>query len=154
MPKNKKPGQEFLGVVNYISQFIPYLASITALLTSLARTVKYVWTATHDQVMENVKQAAVHNQVMKPIDHESALPVWLIIDASDIGVRAWVGQGETVDTARPAALQGRKFSNAQMNYGTTDEEALSIIDALIEFHHRFVGYEFMIDTDDQLLMYL
>jgi len=32
-PKNKKQLQEFLGVVNYISQFIPHLASITAPLT-------------------------------------------------------------------------------------------------------------------------
>ena len=103
-PRNKKQLQEFLGVINYISQFIPHLASITAPLTSLTGTEEFVWTATHDQVMENVKRAAAHNQVMKPIDHESALPIWLITDASDTGVGAWVGQGETADTARPAAL--------------------------------------------------
>ena len=85
--------------------------------------------------MENVKRAAGHNQVMKPIDHESALPIWLITDASDTGVGASVGQGETADTARPAALHRRKFSNAHMNYGTTDKEALAIIDALTSFHH-------------------
>jgi len=33
--KNKKQLQKFLGVGNYISQFIPHLASITAPLTSL-----------------------------------------------------------------------------------------------------------------------
>jgi len=44
---------------------------------------------------------------MKPIDHESALPIWLKTDASDTGFGAWVGQGETSDTARPAALQRR-----------------------------------------------
>ena len=68
-PKNSKQLQEFLGVVNYISQFIPHLASITAPLTSLTRTEEFVWTATQDQAMENVKRAAAHNQVMKLIDH-------------------------------------------------------------------------------------
>ena len=57
-PKNKKQLQEFLGVVNYISQFIPHLALITAPLTSLTETEEFVWTATHDQAIENVKRAS------------------------------------------------------------------------------------------------
>ena len=70
-PRNKKQLQEFLRVVNYISQFIPQLASITAPLTSLTGTEEFVWSATHDHAMDNVKRAAAHNQIMKPIDHES-----------------------------------------------------------------------------------
>src|ERR1700704_3657580 len=71
-PRNKKQLQEFLGVVNYISQFIHHLVSITAPLTSLTGTKEFFWTATHDQAMENVKQAAAHNKIIKPLDHESA----------------------------------------------------------------------------------
>jgi len=84
---------------------------------------------------------------MKPIDHESALPIWLITDASDTGVRAWVGQGETATTARSAALDSRNFSNAQMNYGTTDKEPLAIVEALTAFNHLLAGNEFTIVTD-------
>jgi len=113
-----------------------------------------VRTATHDQAMDNVKRAAGHNQIMKPIDHESALPLWLITDPSDTGVGTRVGQGETVDTARPAALYSRKFSNGQMNYGTTDKEALVMVDAHTAFHHLLAGNEFTIVTDHQPLMYL
>ena len=56
--KNKKQLQEFLGVVNYISQFILHLALITAPLTSLTGTEEFVRTATHDQAMENINRAA------------------------------------------------------------------------------------------------
>ena len=122
---------------------------ITAPLTSLTGTEEFVWTTTYDEVMENVKRAAAHNQVMKPIDTESALPIWLITDAADTGVGAWVGQGETADTARPAALHSRKFSNAQMNYRAADEGALAIIDALTSFDHLLAGNEFTIVTDHQ-----
>ena len=130
------------------------MASITAPLTSLTGTEEFVWTATHDQAMENVKRAAAHNQVMKPIDHESALPIYLITDASNTGVGACVGQGETADTSRRAALHSRKFSPAQMNYGTTDKEALAIIDALAAFYHLLAGNALMIVTDHQPLIYL
>ena len=104
--------------------------------------------------MDNVKRAAAPNQIMKPIDHESALPICLITDASDTGVCAWVGQGETADRARPAALHSGKFSNTQINYGTTDKEALAIVDALAAFYHLLAGNEFTIVTDHQPLMYL
>jgi len=67
-PKNKIQLQEFLGVVNYISQYIPHLASITLPLLSLTGTEEFVWTATHDQAMDNVKRGAAHNQIMKQID--------------------------------------------------------------------------------------
>jgi len=120
-PKNKKQLREFRGVVNDISQFIPHLASITAPRTSLTGTEEFVGTATHDHAMDNVKRALAYNLILKPIDHESSLPIWLITDAFDTGVGAWVGQGEIADRARPAALHSRKFSNSQMNYGNTDK---------------------------------
>ena len=120
---------------------------ITELLSSLSGTEEFVSSATHDHAMDNVKRAAAHNQIMKPIDHESALPIWLITEASDTEVGAWGGQGETADTARPAAIHSRKFSNTQMNNGTTDKEALAIIDALTVFHHLLAGNEFRRVTD-------
>jgi len=104
--------------------------------------------------MDNVKRAAAHNQIMKPIDHESVLPIWLITDPSDTGVGTWVGQGEMADTARPVAPYSRKFSNAQMNYGTTDKEALAMADTLTAFYHLLAGNEFTIVTDHEPLMYL
>ena len=41
-PKTKKQLQEFLGMVNYISQFLPHLATVTAPLMALTRTAKFV----------------------------------------------------------------------------------------------------------------
>ena len=63
-PRNKKRLQEFLTVVNYISQFISHLASITAALTSLTGTEEFVWTATHDQCSQRARPL-----VGRPIGH-------------------------------------------------------------------------------------
>ena len=102
--KMKKQLQEFQGTVNNISQFLPHLATVTAPLTVLTRTGKFIWTPTQDQAMTNVKQLVSRYEVMKPINHESGEPIWLITDVSDTGVGAWVGQGPTSDTVGPAAL--------------------------------------------------
>jgi len=75
----------------------------------------------------------------------------LITDASLSGCGAWVGQGDTPETARPAALHSRKFTDAQHNYGTTEKEALAIIDALSALNHILRDAEFTIVTDHQPL---
>jgi len=46
------------------------------------------------------------------------------------------------------------FTKTQMNYGTTDKEALAILDGLIAFDHLLAKDEFTIVTDHQPLMYL
>jgi len=140
-------------LVNYISQFLPHIAKITAPLTDLNGNTEFVWTPTHDKAFQNTKRLADHNEVITCINHQSGVPTWLITDVSDTGVGAWVGQGETPETAGPASLHSRKFTNTQMNYGTTDMEALAIMDALVAFDHLFAGHEFMIVTDHQPLMY-
>jgi len=95
-PITKRQLQEFLEVVNYISKFLPHIATVS-------------------------------------------------------GCGAWVSQGDTPETARPAALHSRKFTDAQHNYGTTDKEALAIIDALSALNHILRDAEFTIVTDHQPL---
>jgi len=98
-PKDRKELRESLGLVNYISRFLPHIATITAPLTDLTGNAAFVWTPTHDTAFQNTKRLADDNEVIRPINHESGVPIWLIMDASDTGVGAWVGQGETPETA-------------------------------------------------------
>jgi len=153
-PKDRKELGEILGLVNYISQFLPPIAMITAPLTDLTGNAEFVWTPTHDTSCQNTKRLADDNKVIRPINHESGVPIWLIMNASDTGVGAWFSQGETPETARPASLHSRKFTNMQMNNGTTDKEALAIMDALVAFNQLLAEHEFTISTDAQPQMYL
>jgi len=153
-PKDRNELREFLGLVNYISQFLPYIVTITAPLTDLTGNEEFVRTPTHNTAFQNTKRLADDNEVIRPINHESGVPKWLITDASDTGVGTLVGQGETPETVRPLSLHSRKFTNMQMHYGTTDQEALAIMDALVAFDHLLAGHEFTIVIDHQPLMYL
>jgi len=134
-PKDRKELQEFLGLVDYISQFLLQIATITAPLTDLTGNPEFVWTPTHDTAFQNTKRLADDNEGIRTINHESGVPIWLITDASETGVEAWVGQRETPETARPGSLHSKKFTNTQMDYGTTDKEGLAIMDALVAFDH-------------------
>ena len=47
IPINQKELQRFLGVINFVSQFLPHYASIIAPLTNLTGNAEFIWTETH-----------------------------------------------------------------------------------------------------------
>jgi len=55
-PKAKKELQVFLGLVVYISQFLPHIATIPAPLTDLTGNAEFVLTSTHDTEFQNTKR--------------------------------------------------------------------------------------------------
>jgi len=87
-PKDSKELREFLGLVNYISQFLLHIATITAPLTDLIGNAEFVLTPTHDTAFLNTKRLADDNEVIRPINYESGVPIGLITDASETGVGA------------------------------------------------------------------
>ena len=86
-PPDKKQLQAFIGIVNYLSKFLPHLASIAACLTELQGTTRtWRWTDTHKEAFNQCKDLINSSQVIKPGKSNSEEPKYLICDASDIGL--------------------------------------------------------------------
>ena len=94
-PESQKEQQRFNGMVNYISQFIPHIATITALLTELSGNAEWLWTDQQEAAFEAVKQAADKQKVLRQIDYNKPDMISLGTDASPTGTGAWIGQGPT-----------------------------------------------------------
>jgi len=152
-PSNIKELKSFLGIVNYCSQFALYLATISSPLTAMAgSTANWDWTHTHQKSFELIKQTLSADPAVRPLDYESAEPIFLVTDASLIGTGAWVGQGPSVSEIRPAAFHSSKFNSAQSNYSTFDTELLAIVDALEHFRPVLSGCRFTILTNHKPLV--
>jgi len=135
-------------MVDYYSQFAPQLATISSLLTAIAgSTTNWDWTHIHQKLFELIKQTLSADPAVRPLDYESADPIFLVTDASLIGTGGWVGQGPSVSEIRPAVFHSRKFNSAQLNHSTFDKELLAIVDALEHFRPVLSGCRFTILTD-------
>jgi hypothetical protein len=151
-PQNQKELQRFNGMVNYISQFIPHIATITAPLTELSgSTAEWLWTDLQEAAFLAVKRAAEEHKVLRPIDYNKPDTIWLFTDASPTGTGAWIGQGPTRDAARPAAFHSRKLTPAQSNYPTHQQETLAIVEAMEAFASHLLYREFTVVTDHESL---
>jgi hypothetical protein len=153
-PQNKKDVERFTASVNYISQFLPHLSSVQAPITELTGKAHFNWTESCEHAFNKTKEIIDKSPVLVPISHQSEDPIYLFSDASVLGTGTWIGQGPTINQARPAAFHSRKFNSAQKNYSTYDQELFAIVDALRYFKPQLLGTKFTIVTDHEALKYL
>lgn len=85
-PTCKKDLQSFLGLVNFVSRFIPHFSTITAPLRALLkRNVVFRWSAIQEKVFEKLKSCVGS---MKAAMFDPSAKTQLLTDASPVGLGA------------------------------------------------------------------
>jgi len=113
-PTTRKKLQRFMGIINYLRIFCPNLAVIAGLLSELqGETKRFKWTEMHEESFKQCKEIIQSNRVHKPINHESGESIYLITDASYLGIAGWIGQYDSTGKIRPAEFHARKFNPTQ-----------------------------------------
>jgi hypothetical protein len=150
--RNYHDVSQFLGLVQYIAQFMPNVAAYTApLLAMCSNGAPFQWRPIHDSCFESIKQLTCQALILKPIDPEATEPIWLVCDASKTGVGAFYGQGPSWKTCQPAGFMSKKLTNAQIGYATYEHEMLAILEALLRWEDQLLGRKIRIVTDHQTL---
>ena len=86
-PRNVTELQEFLGLVTYLSPFIPGLSTlIVPLQELLKKDTDFIWNCTYDAAFEWVKEAVLSDTTLRYFD--PSLPVTIQVDASQVGLGA------------------------------------------------------------------
>jgi hypothetical protein len=154
-PRSLNEVQQFVGLVEYLAQFMPDVSAYTTPLTGIQRNGHpFQWREIHDRCFQTIKDLACKYPILRPIDPRKEEPIWLVCDASLYGVGALYGQGPDWKTCRPAGFMSKKLSDAQQNYRTFERETLAIIEALMKWEDKLLGFKFTIVTDHEALGYL
>ncbi|GAA5918690.1 hypothetical protein JCM5296_000410 [Sporobolomyces johnsonii] len=145
----------FLGLVQYLRKFIPALAEHTAVLTPLTRKgltgVEHLWRDREERAFVAIKDTVTSLPVLRPVDQDSKETIWLMTDASKVGVGAVLLQGEDWKTASPCGFYSRQYIAAEKNYPTHEQELLAIIAALKAWRIDLLGVHFRVLTDHDTL---
>lgn len=153
-PRSLGDIQRFLGLVNYLAQFLPGLAAFAAPLETVCTNNRpFQWLPLHDKCFESIKHLASKAPILRPIDPERTEAIWVVCDASAAGVGAMYGQGPTWETCRPAGFMSKKWTNAQRSYFTFEQEGLAIIEALMKWEDRLIGRRLNVVTDHKALTF-
>jgi hypothetical protein len=91
-PKNLKEVQRFLGLIQYLVHFMPDVTSYTGPLSAICRNGQpFYWKPLHEACFNSIKVIACRSPILKPIDPQSSDPIWVICDASLLGISAMYG---------------------------------------------------------------
>jgi hypothetical protein len=114
-PKSSTNVRAFLGVVRYISQFLPNLAAHTEILhhltTKAADKCFPGWGPEHEAAFQGIKEIVVSHDCLTTINHQDMgdNKIFVTADASDRHSSAVLSYGPTWETARPVAFDSMTF---------------------------------------------
>ncbi len=144
--------QRFVGLVQYLSSFLPDVTAYMGPLLAMTQNGNgFNWQPIHQWCFEMIKAICSKTPILHPIDPRKDDPIWVICDASKSGVGAMYGQGPTWQECRPAGFMPKKFTSAQHNYRVHELETLAILRALLKWEDKLIGYRIHVITDHKAL---
>ena len=146
LPTDKQSLMRLLGMVKYLSKFIPKESSITAPLRMLLKEdAAWDWQPEHTQALEDIKTALTSEPVLRFYDVTKQVTIQA--DASQSGLGACLLQG-----GQPVAYASRSLTSAEENYAQLEKELLAICFACSKFHQYVYGKETEVQTDHKPLV--
>ena len=144
-PSNEAELQQFLGIVTYMSPFIPHMSQHTAILRDLLKKeADFQWTANHEEAFQKVKKLIRKEATLAYFDpnKESVIQV----DASSRGLGAALLQD-----GRPIAFASKSLTPTEQKYSNIEREMLAVVFGCKRFHTYVYAKGFTIESDHKPL---
>ena len=132
-PTNREALQCFLGMITYLSKFIPHLSQTAAPLRALLeKGMEWQWNQEHLQSFSTLKCLATTAPVLAYFNPSQ--PVKLSVDASSKCLGAVLLQND-----HPVAYASRALTNTQQHYAQIEKEMLAVVFGCTKFHDYIYG---------------
>lgn len=118
-PKNKKDLQRFLGLINYLRNFMPNVAEITSPLRHLIKkNAEFIWNGTHRESVQMLKNIITSEPVLQNFNPN--LKSTIQTDSSMNGIGCVLLQN-----GKPVCYASKILSSVECNYGQIDKRVSS-----------------------------
>jgi transposase InsO family protein len=151
-PTTRKQLQSFLGLANWVRDYVPRFAELAAPITDLLnKKSRYRWTEEAQQAFEALKEA-----MSRPLHLHRPDPrkrFFLQTDASGVGIAAVLYQEEE-DRRQVISHASAKLNQTQQKYHINEQECLAIVWAVRRYRAYLEDQEFTLRTDNKALLWL
>jgi hypothetical protein len=151
-PTTRKQLQSFLGLANWVRDYVPRFAELAAPITDLLnKKGRYRWTEEAQQAFEALKEA-----MSRPLHLHRPDPrkrFFLQTDASGVGIAAVLYQEEE-DRRLVISHASAKLNQTQQKDHINEQECLAIVWAVRRYRAYLEDQEFTLRTDNKALLWL
>lgn len=145
LPTDRASLQRMLGMVKYLSQYIPGEATTTAPLRQLLRKDSvWQWQHEHGEAVKTLKNALITAPVLKYFDPKKSVVIQA--DASKDGLGACL-----IQDGHPISYASRALTDTEKNYAQIEKELLAIVFSVKRFHQYVYGVKVDVQSDHKPL---
>ena len=146
-PKDTTQLQSFLGMVNFMHNFIPHLSKHTATLRGLlTKNVVFQWDESTNAAFQKLKSLITEAQKGSLKFYNRNLPLTVQADDSEHGLgAALLQQGESV------AFASKSLSETEQQYTNIERELLAVVFVYEWFKTYVLGWDFTVESDHEPL---
>ena len=145
-PENTTDLLRFMGMVKYLSKFVPDLSEKAAALNELLhKDNEWVWDVPQQKVYDDVKQSIAHATILAYFDVNK--DVTLTCDASQHGLGA-----ACLQHGRPVAYASRALTETETRYAQIEKELLAVVFACTKLKNYICAKQVTVETDHQPLI--
>ncbi|KAK8589939.1 hypothetical protein V6N12_024328 [Hibiscus sabdariffa] len=140
---SKRQVLQFLGIVNYLRDFVPKISKYTNPLRKMLRKDPPQWSSAQSKAMRSLKEML---QRLPPLQIPSYGKRILQTDASD---KYWGAVlFEEKDKRRHlCGYKSGRFSDAEIHYHSTFKEILAVKRGISKFDFHLIGHHFLVEMD-------
>ncbi|XP_055633584.1 uncharacterized protein K02A2.6-like [Toxorhynchites rutilus septentrionalis] len=153
MPETKEEVRSFLGLINFVGQFIPHLSSRTEALRTFIRGEVETFGKEQQKAFDDLRNelsSAVHRLgFFDPKDQTE-----LYVDASAVSLGAVLVQRDSMNKPRIISFASKGLTKTEKVYPQTQREALAVVWAVEKFYSYLFGIHFTVLTDHKTLEYI
>ena len=144
-PTDKKGIHRLLGMLKYLSKFVPNFSDQSKPLRDLLRNdVSFVWQPEHQCTFDKLKSAIISAPILSYFDPHK--PITIQTDASSTGLGSCLMQ-----EGKPVAFGSRALSEAESRYAQIEKELLAIVFACLKFQQYIYGQDVIVQSDHKPL---
>lgn len=151
-PKNRRQLRKFLGLCNWLRDYVDHFADIATPLTNLLANKKWKWSSTEEEALKALKSALA---TCKPLSRpDPTLPFVLQTDASSIGIAAVLYQHGSDGARKIISYASARLTEAERRYHINEQECLAIVWAVKRYRPYLEDRPFTLRTDNRSLVWL
>jgi hypothetical protein len=151
-PRTKKQLQRFLGLANWVREYVPMFATIAAPLTDLLVMKKtFRWIDAAQKTFDKLKTAIDQPLLLHRPD--ASCEYVLQTDASGLGVAAVLYQ-ERNGLRNIISYSSARLNDAQRRYHINEQECLAVVFAIKKYRPYLEDKPFLLRTDNKCLLWL
>ncbi|XP_055623626.1 uncharacterized protein K02A2.6-like [Toxorhynchites rutilus septentrionalis] len=152
-PETKEEVRSFLGLVNFVGQFIPDLSTRSEPLRQFMRGDVEIFGKDQQRAFDDLR-----NELSKTVHrlgfYDPNDMTELYVDASPVGLGAVLTQRNGEQIPRIISFASKGLTKTERVYPQTQREALAVVWAVEKFYPYLFGIQFTVFTDHKTLDYI